>query len=182
MLTYDESNELEKIKLESKKEDTLQMQAQVESKKEDTLQMQHSNENLRLQIELEKLRQNKIPSQENIGISSNTENSSTLSKITNILTGKNLMTEQERINFYEWLSQNLVRYDDRQNPMTIQNILDRYLVKPSVSSVMKKNYKDVVIEYINKNFPREISEPLKRKVNGSYVRGWYNFGLKDISQ
>jgi hypothetical protein len=168
LLTYDESNELEKIKLESKKEDTLQMQ--------------HSNENLRLQIELEKLRQNKIPSQENIGISSNTENSSTLSKITNILTGKNLMSEQERINFYEWLSQNLVRYDDRQKPMTIQNILDRYLVKPSVSSVMKKNYKDVVIEYINKNFPREISEPLKRKVNGSYVRGWYNFGLKDISQ
>jgi hypothetical protein len=168
LLTYDESNELEKIKLESKKEDTLQMQ--------------HSNENLRLQIELEKLRQNKIPSQENIGISSNTENSSTLSKITNILTGKNLMSEQERINFYEWLSQNLVRYDDRQKPMTIQNILDRYLIKPSVSSVMKKNYKDVVIEYINKNFPREISEPLKRKVNGSYVRGWYNFGLKDISQ
>jgi flagellum-specific peptidoglycan hydrolase FlgJ len=172
LLTYDESNELEKIKLESKKEDTLQMQ--------------HSNENLRLQLELKKLElsdrnENIVKIAEPVReIQQDNGVVSKISKVVKNIVNKTVLTEEEKANFTLFLEQNILLYYAKTNeaPLVIQDILDIYLVRPKISPFVKGLYVTLTETFIEDKFPRENQRISKRRVNGKDIRGWYNFKIK----
>jgi acylphosphatase len=176
LLTYDESNELEleKIKLESKKEDTKQIQA-----KEVTRQLE-------IQLELKKLeiseRNEKIVKiaepvreiQQDNGVVSK------ISKAVKNIVNKTVLTEEEKANFTLFLEQNILLYYAKTNeaPLVIQDILDIYLVRPKISPFVKGLYVTLTETFIEDKFPRENQRISKRRVNGKDIRGWYNFKIK----